>query len=118
MSSSVYLRSLAILAFHKIGAPSDPEWETWFYIPENIFLEQLETLRRNHWQVIGIDDFVSGLSDPKSLPDRSALLTFDDGYQSTLTVALPWLQRFGYPAVVFVPTAYIGGINSFDLDNE
>jgi len=118
MSSSVDRRSLAILSFHKIGAPSDPEWEKWFYIPENIFREQMETLRRHHWRVIGIDDFLRGLSDPDSLPDRSALLTFDDGYQSTLTVALPCLQRFGYPAVVFVPTVYIGGTNSFDLDNE
>lgn len=118
MSSPAYPRSLAILSFHKIGMPSDPDWETWFYIPDRIFQEQLEAVRRNDWKVIGVDDFVRGLSEPDSLPERSALLTFDDGYQSTLTIALPSLQRFGYPAVVFVPTAYIGGINSFDLDNE
>jgi peptidoglycan/xylan/chitin deacetylase (PgdA/CDA1 family) len=31
-------------------------------------------------------------------------------------VALPWLQRFGYPGVIFVPTGFIGGRNAFDAD--
>src|SRR5215469_2655490 len=110
MSSPSYRRRLAILSFHKIGVPSDPAWETWFYIPESIFVEQLETLRRNHWNIIGVPDLLRGLSDPDSLPDRSALLTFDDGYQSMVTGVLPYLERFGYRAAVFVPTAYIGGI--------
>jgi peptidoglycan/xylan/chitin deacetylase (PgdA/CDA1 family) len=46
------------------------------------------------------------------------LLTFDDGYRSNLEVAVPWLLRIGYPAVIFVPTDFIGGHNSFDADNE
>ena len=118
MSAPTCAPSLAILSFHKIGAPSDPEWDTWFYIPEKVFIKQLEWLCKNDWDVIGIHDFLRGLSDPASLHERSALLTFDDGYQSMATIALPCLQRFGYPAVVFVPTDYIGGTNSFDLDNE
>jgi peptidoglycan/xylan/chitin deacetylase (PgdA/CDA1 family) len=35
-----------------------------------------------------------------------------------LTEASPCLLGFGYPAVVFVPTAYIGGRNDFDRDVE
>jgi len=118
MSAPTYARTLAILSFHKIGAPSDHEWDTWFYIPEKVFIDQLEWLRKNDWDVIGIHGFLRGLSDPGSLHEHSVLLTFDDGYQSIPTIALPCLQRFGYPAVVFVPTDYIGGTNSFDLDNE
>src|SRR5215469_1068614 len=104
MSAPACARSLAILSFHKIGAPSDHEWNTWSYIPEKVFIDQLEWLRKNDWDVIGIHDFLRGLSDPGSLHERSVLLTFDDGYQSMATIALPCLQRFGYPAVVFVPT--------------
>jgi peptidoglycan/xylan/chitin deacetylase (PgdA/CDA1 family) len=35
-----------------------------------------------------------------------------------LDVALPWLRRFGFPAVSFVPTAFIGGVNAFDKGVE
>lgn len=111
-------RTLAVLSFHKIGKPSVPEWDTWFYIPEDVFTAQLDWLRTNGWHVLQAGEFLRGLLDPGTLPERSALLTFDDGYQSMATVALPCLQRFGFPAVVFVPTAYIGGTNVFDLDNE
>jgi peptidoglycan/xylan/chitin deacetylase (PgdA/CDA1 family) len=111
-------RTLAILSFHKIGKPSVAEWDTWFYISEDVFAAQLNWLRTNGWHVLSAGGFLRGLLEPDTLPERSALLTFDDGYQSTATEALPCLQRFGFPAVVFVPTAYIGRTNAFDLDSE
>ena len=107
-------RTLAILGFHKIGEPPPGGWETWFFIAEATFAGQLSYLRDNDWQVIDVETFIRGLTAPETLPERAALLTFDDGYRSMRTVALPWLLRFGYPAVLFVPTDYIGGRNTFD----
>jgi peptidoglycan/xylan/chitin deacetylase (PgdA/CDA1 family) len=106
--------TLPILGFHKIGEPPPGGWETWFYIPEATFVEQLRYLQEDGWQVIDLATFLRGFAAPNSLPERAALLTFDDGYRSMRTVALPWLLRFGYPAVLFVPTDFIGGRNTFD----
>lgn len=106
--------TLAILGFHKIGEPPPDGWETWFYIPEGTFVEQLSYLQEDGWQVIDLATFLEGLAAPNGVPERAALLTFDDGYRSMRTVALPWLLRFGYPAVLFVPTGYIGARNTFD----
>ncbi len=109
-------RVIVILGFHKIGEPPpEPDgWETWFYIPEATFAEQLAYVQGSGWQVIDLATLLKGLAVPNSLPERAALLTFDDGYQSMRTVALPWLRRFGYPGVLFVPTDFIGGRNTFD----
>lgn len=111
-------RTLAILGFHKIGEPPPNGWETWFYIPEAVFVDYLSYLHENGWQVIDLAAFLRGLAEPDSLPERAALLTFDDGYRSMLTSALPLLLKFEYPAVIFVPTDFIGGRNSFDADCE
>jgi peptidoglycan/xylan/chitin deacetylase (PgdA/CDA1 family) len=107
-------RTLAILGFHKIGEPPAGGWETWFYVPEDTFAGYLGYLHRNGWQVIDLPAFLGGLAEPDSLPERAALITFDDGYRSNLHVALRYLRQFGYPAVIFVPTDFIGGYSTFD----
>lgn len=107
-------KQLAILSFHKIGEPSAGGWSTWFYIPEETFIRQLNDLKSGGWKVLDHSQFLEGLENPASLPERSALITFDDGYRSMLTVALPVLRRFGFPAVLFVPTDYVGEHNAFD----
>jgi peptidoglycan/xylan/chitin deacetylase (PgdA/CDA1 family) len=110
-------RTLAILGFHKIG-PAPGGWETWFYVPQATFVGYLDFLKEDGWQVLDVAAFLRGLAEPDSLPERAALITFDDGYRSILDYGLPELRRFGYPAVMFVPTAFIGGHNTFDADNE
>jgi peptidoglycan/xylan/chitin deacetylase (PgdA/CDA1 family) len=40
--------------------------------------------------------------------DKTVAVTFDDGYRSVLTLALPILRRLGLPATVFVPTDFVG----------
>ena len=109
---------VAILGYHKVGPPAPGGWETWFYVPEAVFAEQLALLRSAGWQPIDLSTFVRGLTEPESLPERAALITFDDGYSSVREVALPVLERFGYPAVLFMPTDFVGGTNHFDLESE
>jgi peptidoglycan/xylan/chitin deacetylase (PgdA/CDA1 family) len=42
------------------------------------------------------------------LPDGAVLITFDDGYRDIIENALPVLEKYGYPAVIFVPVAFMG----------
>ncbi|MHA3980115.1 polysaccharide deacetylase family protein [Halovulum sp. GXIMD14794] len=111
-------RRLAVLGLHKIGEPSDPVWETWNYVPTTEFTRMLDVIERSGWDVIDLDLLRRSFANPSLIPERALLITFDDGYLSTLTEALPALRDKGYPAVVFVPTAYVGGTNSFDFNVE
>jgi peptidoglycan/xylan/chitin deacetylase (PgdA/CDA1 family) len=117
MGAAEHGRTLVILGFHKIGPPPDG-WETWFYVPKATFVSYLTYLKEDGWQVLDVAAFLRGLAEPDSLPQRAALITFDDGYRSILDYGLPELRFFSYPAVMFVPTAFIGGHNDFDADNE
>jgi peptidoglycan/xylan/chitin deacetylase (PgdA/CDA1 family) len=109
---------IAILGYHKVGAPPPDGWETWFYVPEDVFAAQLTALRDGGWQPVDCAAFLHGLAEPGTLPEQAALITFDDGYRSVLEVALPWLERFGYPAVLFMPTDFVGRTNLFELESE
>jgi peptidoglycan/xylan/chitin deacetylase (PgdA/CDA1 family) len=105
---------LAILAYHKIGEPPPGEYTTWNYVPEATFCQQLAQLAELGWTPIDHACFSRGLSEPETVPERAALLTFDDGYRSMRTVVLPVLERLGVPATLFVPTSFVGGTNRFD----
>jgi peptidoglycan/xylan/chitin deacetylase (PgdA/CDA1 family) len=111
-------RHCAVLGYHKIGPPSVPEWDTWFYIPTEIFSEQLHAVRRLGWEFISAQTFLDGLRDPATLPEKSCLVTFDDAYTSTLEIAAPVMKDIGCPSVVFVPALLVGGTNVFDKDIE
>ncbi len=109
---------MAALGYHKIGSPPRGGWETWFYVPEPAFVAHLACLRKRGWQVISLPALLHGLGQPDALPDRAAVLTFDDGYRSMRRVVLPHLKQFAVPATLFVPTDFVGKTNAFDQDNE
>jgi peptidoglycan/xylan/chitin deacetylase (PgdA/CDA1 family) len=111
-------RRLAVLAFHKIGPPPPGYSATWFYISKSVFENYLRWLQGSSWRVIDTETFLHGLDFPESLPERAALLTFDDAYRSMRNVTLPLLRSFGFPSVLFVPVSYIGSTNRFDADVE
>jgi peptidoglycan/xylan/chitin deacetylase (PgdA/CDA1 family) len=110
--------TLAILGYHKIGPPGPTAWETWNYVPDDVFADQLTALREGGWEPIDAGALRAALVGEGTLPERAALVTFDDGYRSAHDHALPVLRRLGFPAVLFVPTAYVGGTNVFDRDAE
>src|SRR5438093_325805 len=78
----------------------------------------LKELRDSTWQVIDAGTFVEGLSRPETLPPRSVLLTFDDGYRSMRHTVVALLSAYRFPSVVFVPTSFVGDTNRFDRDVE
>ena len=51
------------------------------------------------------------LTERKPLPERTVVLTFDDGYSDFYFSAAPVLRRLKLPATIFVPTGLCGGAN-------
>jgi len=109
-------KTIAVLGYHKIGDPPPGGWYTWSYVPTDVFEMQLQYLKENDWEALLFEQFLSALSCPASFPEKSILITFDDGYRSNFEIALPILKKYNYPAVMFVPTSFIGSYNAFDAD--
>jgi peptidoglycan/xylan/chitin deacetylase (PgdA/CDA1 family) len=109
--------AVAVLGYHKIGV-SPGSWESWYYVTEATLAEHVTMLVEDDWTPLAAAELIAGLRDAESLPERSFLITFDDAYKSLCTAALPWLLANRLPAVVFVPTGHVGGMNEFDRDIE
>src|SRR5437868_11960773 len=77
-------------------------------MPVSLFDEQMSHLRELGYQVVDLDAVLAHYGEGAALPERAVLITFDDGYRDNLVNAAPVLHRHGYPAVQFVPIAYVG----------
>jgi peptidoglycan/xylan/chitin deacetylase (PgdA/CDA1 family) len=62
---------------------------------------------------VDTDTFLALLASGSPPPDRTCLVTFDDGWYDNLDFALPILLRHGVPAVLFVATDYVGSQDCF-----
>ncbi|KKP92333.1 MAG: Polysaccharide deacetylase family protein [Parcubacteria group bacterium GW2011_GWA2_36_10] len=72
------------------------------------FESKIKYLKLNGYHSITSLDIING-----QWPEKSFILTFDDGYQDNYTNALPILKKYGFVATVFIATDYIGRDNNF-----
>lgn len=68
------------------------------------FKEQLFALKRAGWNTVSLSDFKSFMRGELSLPQKSFLLTFDDGRKDSFYPVDPILKTLDYNAVMFVIT--------------
>ena len=92
--------------YHVIGERK--EAPARFVVPLGAFERQMAWLARLRFNVISLQDAVRRLLAKEVLPPRAVVLTFDDGTRDMLTLALPVLERHGFPATSFIVTQSMG----------
>ena len=88
---------MTILCYHAV----DPDWDSPLAVHPHDFEDQMAWLAANR-RVLSLDRAVTRIDGSGRLPRGETAITFDDGFRSVLTHALPALRRHGLPATVFV----------------
>lgn len=105
--------SLRVLMYHKVDAqPDNPPC-----VPPPLFAAQMEYLRA-HYHPISAAEWLAARRGEAALPERAVLVTFDDGYRDNLIEAAPVLKRLGVPALIFLPTDFLGADRPLPHDEE
>ncbi|MBN2415865.1 polysaccharide deacetylase family protein [bacterium] len=100
---------IPIITFHKV----DPsfEWGVTRVTPRQ-FERVIAHLAEAGFTTVSLRQ----LQNNASLPERPIIITFDDGYESVYTHALPILRHYGFTATVFVISGYVGAANRWDVN--
>ena len=97
--------NVPVLMYHHL----DENGGTDTVISPEGFRAQMELLRREGYTPVSLDDLIAYGDGTGDLPgEKPVCITFDDGYESVCTLALPILQEYGYPAAVFVIGVSVG----------
>jgi|GEM_PF-2118288 len=91
------------LCYHKIG-----NGNSIFTIPADKFERNISILLSKGYHTIGINQLFSYLYEDGHLPEKSLLLTFDDGTISNYDYVFPYLVKNHLKGTFFVPTKAIG----------
>ncbi|MGK0302505.1 MAG: peptidoglycan/xylan/chitin deacetylase (PgdA/CDA1 family) [Planctomycetota bacterium] len=94
-----------ILMYHAV-VPEDSLFARWTHLPQKSFEWQVGYLKRNY-DVRPLSEVVASMRAGKVVAPNTAVLTFDDGYDSVYRRVFPLLQQHGVPASVFLTTHFI-----------
>ncbi len=71
------------------------------------FTEQMDVLKAGGYTTLSLEEFGGFLNSGKKIPEKSVLLTFDDGYKNVFEFAYPVLKDRGFHAVQFLITGLV-----------
>lgn len=91
-----------ILCYHRFG-----EGPVKMTVSAENFEAQMSYLKQHNFRVIPMAQLVDFLQAKRAIPQNAVVITIDDGYQSTFDVAFPILQKYQFPATVFLYTDFM-----------
>ena len=102
--------SIPVLTYHGITDEDDGE-----NITLEKFRQQLYVLKREGYVTIGLHQLKDFLEKGKSLPNKSIMITFDDGRKDSFYNADPVLAAVNYNAVMFLIVSRMSDFETFHL---
>ena len=96
---------VVVLCYHRV----EDKPKNSLGIKPTDFEAQMQALKDSGITVISMADFLAWRRGEKGIPQKSALISIDDGYLSGYNLAWPILKKFGYPFTMFIYTDYVKG---------
>lgn len=103
-----------VLMYHKIGSEAGND----AVISEGRFKEHMAYLHKNGYNPISLDELYGYLAGTQGLPPKPVVITFDDGYHDTYTIAYPVLKQYGFKSTLFFIAGWAGKELTWDQLRE
>jgi peptidoglycan/xylan/chitin deacetylase (PgdA/CDA1 family) len=102
-------RSVPILMYHSIADEDESGVHAYYRTKTSpaMFSAQLKCLNDSGYKVCTLDQARRQLQDHSHAMPKLAVITFDDGYADFYREAFPVMNRYGFTATVYLPTAFI-----------
>jgi peptidoglycan/xylan/chitin deacetylase (PgdA/CDA1 family) len=99
-------RRLRILCYHGFSTGDEHEVTPHMFMRAATFERRMQALQRRGIPVIPLDEAVRKLATGE-IRHGETVITLDDGWTSNLTIGAPVLEKYGFPACVYVTTEHL-----------
>ena len=106
---------LPILTYHRLikGSSSREADPARIAVTDRQFRAHMRWLKGMGYHTVGLNDYGRRLRDNQPHHPRCVAITFDDGYEDVLTLAVPILKEFGFTATIFAVTGQLAARNAW-----
>lgn len=91
---------LPVVMYHHIS--TRPEQYNDYVLSLDEFCADMDYLRDNGWHSVSVRELIAWSRGELELPEKPFMITFDDGFESTLAYAEPVLREHGFTGVLAV----------------
>jgi len=102
-------KCVPMLMYHSISDDREEGVEPYYRLDTNPcrFAEQMQWLRNSDYWGVSLEAALAMLASGESGNSPLVVITFDDGFRDFYTEAWPVIQRHGFTATMYLPTAFI-----------
>lgn len=104
--------ALPVLMYHHISKDKS-QWNDYVVSLEE-FESDLEYLASHGWHSISVRELLAWYDGEFEMPEKPFMITFDDGFESTLAYAEPLLAEYGFCGVVAVIGSVCGDVLKYE----
>lgn len=100
-------REVPVLMYHHLlKEEENPFGDNGAILSVDKFEEQMDLLYENGYKTITLEELEGFVKGEIDLPEKSILISFDDGYKSNYEYAYPILKRYGFKATIFLISSW------------
>ena len=93
--------NVTILCYHEVDRAGDA-----FAVSHQRLEDHLQFLQKEGYHFVSLDEYVRFCRGELKLPDKSVMITFDDGYRSFYTKAYPLLKKYQAPGMLAIVSSW------------
>lgn len=107
---------IPILEYHRVSDKISGKDVHSVYVQD--FQWQMKYLFENNYNVISLQDFYDNVNNKNVLPEKSIIITFDDGHRDNIYYAAPILRQYNFKAIMFIVSNYVGKKGWLDVNGN
>ncbi len=97
------LHGIPVLTYHSIGV----EKGNPIRMPAEQFDAEMKYIKENGYTTLTLKELYDYFQNKVPVPDKSVVITLDDGYEDNYQKAYPILKKYGMKATIFVVTSTV-----------